>query len=334
VRGAERAQRLPFNALCNEKQTEAAVPMPGKTGARLGVALENVDGRTRVVMLVIATGLMCVLFWPAFQFAWDKWGTDPNYGHAYFVPLAAGYLVWRKRTAVQSVVSKPSLTGFALVVPAIALHVIAANAGLLRFSMVSLVATVAGALVIFSGWGMFRLFAFPLVLLLLAVPIPLYLESATLPMKLMASAASTGILNTFGLSVYTEGTIIHLSNMTLEVATACSGLRSLVLVTTVGAFYGYVSRKSNVRRWIIFASSIPIAVGANIARIVVTAVLSNLTSAEVTHKLIHDFSGMFVFVVAGVLFVTTGMVVDTVADSRLFRDKTESTTSLASDSST
>jgi len=200
--------------------------------------------------------------------------------------------------------------------------------------MVAAVATVAGALVVFSGWGMFRLFAFPLVLLLFAVPIPLYLESATLPMKLMASAASTGILNAFGLSVYREGTIIHLSNMTLEVATACSGLRSLVLVSTVGAFYGYVSQQSNACRWIIFASSIPIAVGANVVRIVATAVLSNFTSTEVTHKIIHDFSGMFVFVVAGVLFVITGMVVDAVADSRLFRDKTESTTLSASDSST
>jgi len=81
-----------FKPRRKQKQTEVAVPMPGKTGVRLGVALENVDGRTRVVMIVIATALMCVLFWPAFQFARDKWGTDPNYGHAFFVPPAAAYI--------------------------------------------------------------------------------------------------------------------------------------------------------------------------------------------------------------------------------------------------
>jgi len=273
-----------------------------------------------------------VLFWPAFHFAWNKWGTDPNYGHAYFVPAAAGYLVWRKRAAIRSEVRKPSVAGFALIVPAIVLHVMAAKVGLFRFSMVAFVASVAGGTVIFFGWGLLRQLAFPLVLLLFAVPIPLYLESATLPMKLMASATSTGILNAFGLSVYREGTIIYLANMSLEVATACSGLRSLVLVTTVGAFYGYVSQESNARRWIVFLASIPIAIGANVARIVGTAVLSNFTSTEAAHKIIHDFSGVFVFVVAGVLFVLTSMIVDAVAEKRMFRGATAREEASATDS--
>jgi exosortase len=270
-------------------------------------------------MIVIATVLTCVLFWHAFQFAWNKWDTDPNYGHAYFVPPAAAYLAWRKRDALRSQEQKPSPAGIALVAPAIALHAMASNAGLLRFSMVAFVMVLAGETVVFCGWGTVRHLVVPLVLLLFAVPIPLYLESATLPMKLVASAMSTGLLKVLGLSVYREGTIIHLPNMTLEVATACSGLRSLVLVTTVGAFYGYVSQQTNVRRIIIFASSIPIAVCANIARIVATAVLSNSVDSEVAHKLIHDFSGIFVFVVAGALFVVTGMALDAAANSRLFR---------------
>jgi len=270
-------------------------------------------------MIMTATVLTCVLFWPAFQFAWNKWGTDPNYGHAYFVPPAAAYLAWRKRAALRSKGQKPSLAGIVLVAPAVALHVMANNAGLLRFSIIAFVMVLAGEIVVFCGWGTVRQLAFPLALLLFAVPIPLYLESATLPMKLVASAMSTGLLEVLGLSVYREGTIIHLPNMTLEVATACSGLRSLVLVTTVGAFYGYVSQQTNVRRIIIFASSIPIAVCANIARIVATALLSNSVDSEIAHKLIHDFSGIFVFVVAGALFVVTGMALDAAANSQLFR---------------
>jgi exosortase len=263
----------------------------------------------------------------------NKWDTDPNYGHAYFVPFAAAFVVWQKRAVLRALMPKPATSGLALVVPAVLLHVMAANAGLFRFSMAAFVATVAGGIAVFSGWKMVKHLAFPLVLLLFAVPIPLYLESATLPMKLMASATSTGILDLFGLGVYREGTIIHLSNMTLEVATACSGLRSLVLVTTVGAFYGYVSQESNVRRWIIFASSIPIAIGANVARIVATAALSNFTSADLTHKLIHDFSGVFVFVVAGVLFVITGAIVDYLASSRFMRRAETSGQVTADDSS-
>jgi exosortase len=268
------------------------------------------ESRIRGVMLAIATVLTLVLFWPAFKFAWTKWGSDPNYGHAYFVPLAAGFLVWRKRSLLRTCARKPSVVGLGLVVPAVVLHVLANNASLLRLSLVSFDVAVAGLIVMFLGWALLRQVAFPLVFLLLAVPIPLYLESTTLPMKVAASATAVQILSALGQSVYREGTIIHLSNLSLEVATACSGIRSLVLVCTVGAFYGYVSQASNLRRWVVFLASVPIALGANVARIVATAALSNYASSESLREIVHDFSGGFVFVVAGVLFVFTGMIVD------------------------
>lgn len=261
-------------------------------------------------MLAITTVLTVALFWPAFRYAWNKWDTDPNYGHAYFVPLAAGYLVWQKRASLRAQTLAPSALGFVFVVPAVVLHILANNAGLLRLSLVAFEITVAGLLVLFLGWAVLRQVLFPLLFLLLAVPIPLYLESTTLPMKLAASATAVHILSALGLNVYREGTIIHLSNLSLEVATACSGIRSMVLVCTVGAFYGYVSQETNLRRWVIFLASIPIALGANVARIVATAVLSNTVSSESLREIIHDFSGGFVFVIAGALFVLTGLLVD------------------------
>ena len=285
-------------------------PASGRHGKDVLILMTWCDSRIRGVVFAIATALTLVLFWPAFKFAWAKWGTDPNYGHAYFVPVAAGFLVWQKRAALRAQTLAPSVSGFAFVVPAVVLHILANNAGLLRLSMVAFDVTVAGLLVMFLGWALLRRVAFPLAFLLLAVPIPLYLESTTLPMKLIASATAVRILNALGQSVYREGTIIHLSNLSLEVATACSGIRSLVLVCTVGAFYGYVSQASNLRRWVVFLASVPIALGANVARIVATAALSNYASGENLREIVHDFSGGFVFVVAGAMFVLTGMIVD------------------------
>lgn len=268
----------------------------------------------RCIMLAIAITITLLLFWPALLYGWDKWETDPNYGHAYFVPLAAAYLIWRKRAVLRELPVQPSAVGFALVIPSVILHILSANAGLLRFSMMAFVVVLAGLILLIFGWSYLRHLSFPLAFLLLAVPIPLYLESITLPMKIAASATSVQILSVFGLSMYREGTIIHLPNLTLEVATACSGIKSLVLVCTVGAFYGYITQSKNTLRCIIFLASIPIALCANIARIVATAILSNYASGESMREFIHDFSGAFVFVVAGVMFTFTGMIVDSCAN--------------------
>lgn len=276
--------------------------------------MPKTETRIQTAMLAIATGLTLLLFWPAMKFGWEKWGTDPNYGHGYFVPIAAAYLVWRKKETLRSLAPAPSLAGLAFVIPSVAFHVLSNNADLLRFSMAAFVTTLAGLVILFAGWKALRVVAFPLLFLFFAVPIPLFLESTTLPMKIAASAAAVKILNIIGLVVYREGTIIHLSDLSLEVATACSGIRSLVLVCTVGAFYGYVTQSSLLRRAAVFISSIPIALCANVVRIVATAVLVNYVSTEAMRKTVHDGSGAFVFVVAGVMFVVVGAVVDGCAD--------------------
>lgn len=267
----------------------------------------------QTILIAIASILAGVLFWPAFKFALVKWDTDPNYGHAFLVPPAALYLAWRNRDAIQAARKNPSALGLLLFLPAIGLHIIACNAGLMRFSMVGFVGVLAGAIIIFWGPCLLRVLAPALFLLMLSIPIPLYLESVTLPMKLIASAISSKVIGLFGISIYREGTIIYLSNMTLEVATACSGLRSLVLVFTVGTFYAYVTQENIIKQWIIILLSFPIAIGANVARIVVTALLSNVLSSERTQHLVHDFSGFFVFIVAGITFVILGSLLDVVS---------------------
>jgi len=186
------------------------------------------------MMLAIATALTMVLFWPALTFAWEKWDTDPNLRSRVFCAVCRRFLVWQKRDVLrrrQSCLPRPVLPSW---VPSVVLHVLSNNAGLLRFSMVAFDATLAGLIVMFLGWAVLRQVAFPLIFLLLAVPIPLFLDPSRCPMKIAASAAAVQILNALGQSVYREGTIIHLSNLSLEVATACSGIRSLVLVCTVG----------------------------------------------------------------------------------------------------
>ena len=139
-------------------------------------------------------------------------------------------------------------------------------------------------------------------------------------MKLVAAEVSATALDFVGISVFREGTIIYLPTVTLEVATACSGLRSVVLVLTVGSFYAFWTQEVRTKRVVIILSAFPIAIIANIVRIILTALLSLVASASITQGFIHDFSGVFVFVVAGMSFVALGRVLDTLKPRKTMPD--------------
>ena len=148
------------------------------------------------------------------------------------------------------------------------------------------------------------------------IPIP-YIDGLTLPLKLFASMVSAGFIKLIGIPVIRDGNLIYLKNFTFEVATSCSGLKSIVLVTTVGIFYAYIMQSKLFRRILISVSSIFIAITANISRIILTALVSYYFGEKVAFKLTHDFSGIVVFIIAGAMLVITGEVVNWIFRERI-----------------
>jgi exosortase len=120
-----------------------------------------------------------------------------------------------------------------------------------------------------------------------------------------------------GITIARQGNIIYLPNYTLEVADACSGLKSLVMVTAVGALYAYISQPTLKRKWVLFLSSIPIAVIANIARIVMVGILASIFGEKLAFDFVHDFSGIFVFIIAGVCLALTGVLMEWIIKKRV-----------------
>jgi exosortase len=135
--------------------------------------------------------------------------------------------------------------------------------------------------------------------LLLAVPIPAIIYNAiTFPLQILASKAASALLPLFGVPVLREGNVIVLPAMRLEVAEACSGIRSLISLFTLAIFYGYFLDKSVVRRTILAISSIPIAIGANAIRILGTGLCVQYWDPDKAMGFFHEFSGWVVFVVS------------------------------------
>ena len=264
----------------------------------------------------IISAVLLYLYWPVFCWMIEQWENNPNYTHGYLVPFACGYLIYRKREVLKKIPVNASRAGIWLFAFGLLLYLLGSRVEFIQVSLFSFLVVVFGLVLFYQGGKRFREFVFPLGYFIFAIPMPEYLESFTIPLKSMASKLSTDIMQMFGFNVVREGNIIFLPNYTLEVATACSGLKSLVLVTAVGALYAYVTQRTARRKWLLFAFSVRITVVANIARIVMVAMLASFYGEKLAFDFVHDFSGIFVFIVAGVLLAVTGVVIEWIAKKR------------------
>src|ERR1700735_5678915 len=167
------------------------------------------------------------------------------------------------------------------------------------FSCFSLLIVLAGLNVLFLGWNFFRAVLFPWAFLVLMIPIPtIVFNQITFPLQLLASKVASTVLPWFGVPVLREGNVIVLPAMALEVADACSGIRSLMSLATLAVIYGYLMKRRTGVRILLAVASVPIAVAANSLRIVGTGLLVQYWDPEKAQGFFHEFSGWLIFVVS------------------------------------
>jgi exosortase len=229
----------------------------------------------------------------------QQWWDDPNFSHGFFVPLFAVYIVWQERERLDRIARKPSWAGLAIVALGLCTLIVGVLGAELFLSRVSLIILLAGLVVLFMGWEYQRALLFPWLLLLLMIPIPAILfNQVTFPLQLLASKLASGALAALGVPVLREGNVIQLPAMPLEVAEACSGIRSLLSLTTLAIIYGYLLENRNIIRVLLAVASIPIAVAANALRIVGTGLLVQYWDPDKAEGFFHAFSGWLIFVVS------------------------------------
>jgi exosortase len=232
------------------------------------------------------------------------WAYDDNYSHGFLIVPVAAYFVWERRSRLARAVPKPSLVGLLIVLASLATLVTGILGAEFFLSRVSLLGVLGGSVLFLYGWEHLRILAFPLAFLLLMIPIPAIIFShITFPLQLFASRFGVAAMQLCSVPVLREGNVIVLSNTTLEVVEACSGIRSLVSLLTLGIVYGYFSDSRLWVRVAIAASTVPIAIVANGLRVAGTGVLAQYYGPEAADGFLHTFSGWLVFVAAfGLLF--------------------------------
>src|SRR5882757_10229964 len=227
------------------------------------------------------------------------WYTIPDYSHGFLVPFFAAFLVWDKRKVLQATPVNQTWSGIVLVVFSIMVLILGVYGVELFTARISFIFLMTGLIATFFGWAMVRELSFPLLVLVLAIPFPAILfNRITFPLQLLASKIASDILPFLGVPTLHEGNVIELPVMKLEVAEACSGIRSLMSLFTLAVFYGYFLERTTKRRVILALASIPIAVTANVARIVGTGLCVQYWDPEKALGFFHEFSGWVMFVVS------------------------------------
>lgn len=271
---------------------------------------EPTRGRIKgVVMALAMAGLLGVLYWPVLVGLALQWYLDPNYSHGFLIPVMSAYFVWERRMKLARLTPQPTWWGLGVVLFGLLMLTIGQIGAELFLQRFSLVVVIAGLVLLILGCEVLRVLSFPIVFLIFMIPLPaIVLNAIAFPLQGFAAQTATSCLAALDIPVLREGNIIILARTTLEVAEACSGIRSLMSLLALGTAYAYFGERMMWKRWVLVATAVPVAIAANAFRVAGTGALAHYFGDEVAQGFYHDFSGWLVFVVAFVLLLGIGSV--------------------------
>jgi exosortase len=253
---------------------------------------------------LLLAGLVLALYRPVLKLLVLDWWQDPNYGHGFFVPLFAGYILWQERSGLRGISRRPSNWGLLGMLGAIGLLIVGSLGAELFTSRFSLLVLLGGMVLFLAGWQWLRAVSFPLGFLFFMIPLPTIIyNEMTLPLQLLASRLAVHSLQILQVPALREGNLIFLPNYTLEVVEACSGIRSLMALLALAIAYGYLIQERCWMRITLVILMVPIAIISNGLRIVGSGVLAYRVAPQAAEGFFHLFSGWLIFLCALLLMI-------------------------------
>jgi len=261
--------------------------------------------------------LLLGIYFPILRNMVHHWSVVEDYQHGFIIAPLAVYFAYQKRWELEDAKIAGSWLGL---IP-LGIGLTSLMIGRLGTELMTMrgafVFTLIGLVLLLLGKDIFKILAFPLFFLFLMVPLPQSLvNTIAFPLQLIAAKAAVLGLQEIGIPALVEGNIIHLAHTELFVADACSGLRSLMALVTLGVVFSYFFKPGVL--WVqllLIASTIPIAVAVNAFRVALTGFLANV-NPEWASGVIHDFQGIITFGIAFILLMGEGRLIDLFIDLR------------------
>lgn len=249
---------------------------------------------------LIISLLTLIAYGPTFAWMFERWmEVQTYYSHGFLVPLISSFIVWQRRKNISKLKRNPSNAGWLFFIPGICINILSAIWQVFFTSGFSLILVIIGLILLFLGKDHLKQLLFPTLFLVFMVPLPLYsLSNLSFQLKTHVSQIATVIVNLLGIEATREGSVIKTMHSYLVVEDPCSGVRSLIAMIALGALTANFSRLSKIKRLILALSSVPIAVFANVIRIVVLALVIEMYGAKAATGKFHDIMGFLLFVFA------------------------------------
>lgn len=264
--------------------------------------------------LVALGASVSILYGPVLARLAQDWRTDDNYSHGFLIAPLSAYFVFERHSRLRDLPMRAApIMGFLLVAGSLLLLAAGTLGSEFFLTRVSLVGTLAGIILFLYGPRHLRILAFPLAFLLLMIPIPaIVFNQLAFPLQLLASRLGENVMTFSGVPVLREGNVIVLATTTLEVAEACSGIRSLISLLSLGIVFGYFTDARLAVRVGLALATIPLAILTNALRVAGTGIAAHYWSPAAAEGFFHTFSGWLVFFAAFAMLVLVAKLLKSV----------------------
>jgi len=232
-----------------------------------------------------------------------RWIKQEEYSHGFLIPAIAAWLLWTRRDALIASLGRPSWVGPALIVLAAVMLILGKLSSLFMLSQLGFIVALFGIALGIGGLALFRVIFVPIIFLVFAIPLPYFIDSVlSYRLQLISSELGTAFIRLFQIPVYLEGNVIDLGVYQLQVVEACSGLRYLYPLLSLGFLAAYLFQAPIWQRAVIFLSTIPITILMNSLRIGIVGILVDNFGPQDAEGFLHMFEGWIIFLAcAGVL---------------------------------
>jgi len=240
-----------------------------------------------------------ILYAPTLSWLIDRWTLDVwHHGHGILITPIVAYLIWQELRTRRDLPRSANPWGFAFLIPSLALHMLDSGINSQLLAAASLFLSLPGFSLLFLGTERTKAIAFLLLILFLTLPIPLaFTESLHLLLRRIATDGSSALLQLFDIPVYSHGTTLEVPNGVLQVADACSGFSTLYASVTLALLVAYFCQDKR-RRVLVLLVAAPLAVGVNILRVMLLALLVYWFGIDVLHTSLHQISGLLTFAIS------------------------------------
>lgn len=273
---------------------------------------------------LIAAGLACAVVAsygePVLE-AVQRWSLQDEYSHGFLIPAISGWLLWTRRRALIASLGKPSWTGLLVGALAGGIHIVGELSALSTLSQIGMILALFGVSLSIGGTALLRVTFLPIAFLAFAIPLPYFLDSTlSWRLQLLSSQLGVAFIRLLDVPVYLEGNVIDLGNFKLQVVEACSGLRYLYPLLSLGFLVAWLFQGPMWQRTVLFLSAVPIAIVMNSVRLLVVALLVNQWGPEQAEGPLHLFEGWVLFLACAGLLLAQGYILTRYGQRKAFSE--------------